>query len=200
MKRDNKTIRLAIGFGTVACGLVMMAVFQTQGKAVGLSDAQLVQATHDRAKFTRITAEPVRMDYATAFLCNEPDEDLAVRKKGLSEKNPHRENYVHVFTSTNAVEAMQSRTNTFPQGSLILKEKLSYIGGQHTELFTGMLKREPGYNPECGDWEFFTVSADAKKVTSRGKLQQCMDCHVEYAERDFVTKSYVYFGAKKSDK
>lgn len=192
--------RLVIGIGAVASGLLMMAFFQSQGKAVGLSDAELVKATQGRTTLTRITAEPVRMDYATMTLCTAPLEQEAIEKKGLWDKNPHRENYVHVFTSTNAVEAMQSRTNTFPQGSLILKEKLSYIGGQHTELFTGMLKREPGYNPECGDWEFFTVSGDASKVTSRGKLQQCMDCHVEYAKRDFVTKSYVHFGAKKSDK
>jgi hypothetical protein len=27
-----------------------------------------------------------------------------------------------------------------------------------------------------------------------------MDCHVEYPKNDFVTKNYVTFGPKKSDK
>jgi hypothetical protein len=53
-----------------------------------------------------------------------------------------------------------------------------------------MIKREKGYNPECGDWEFFTLTADATKMTARGRLQSCMDCHVEYSESDFVTKKY----------
>ena len=94
---------------------------------------------------------------------------------------------------------MRSYDGVFPRGTIILKEKFSDSKAQNTELFTGMLKREAGYHPRCGDWEFFTLSADASKVTSRGKLASCINCHIEYRERDFVTKNYVGFrsGAPK---
>lgn len=86
---------------------------------------------------------------------------------------------------------MRTNDAVFPRGTIIVKEKFSDAEGKHTELFTGVVKREKGYNPDCGDWEFFGLRADGKKIAERGKLQSCMDCHVEYKERDFVTKNYV---------
>ncbi|HXB59867.1 MAG TPA: hypothetical protein VNU95_09890, partial [Candidatus Acidoferrales bacterium] len=61
------------------------------------------------------------------------------------------------------------------------------------ELFTGMIKREVGYNPECGNWEFFTLPGDASKISARGKIQNCMECHKAYKSSDFVTKAYVMY-------
>lgn len=87
---------------------------------------------------------------------------------------------------------MRTNSGVFPQGAIILKEKFSDSEGKETELFTGMIKREAGYNLDCGDWEFFTLSADTSKITSRGKLQDCMACHVEYKNQDFVTKTYAH--------
>jgi len=86
---------------------------------------------------------------------------------------------------------MKTNSAVFPRGTIILKEKFLDSEGKQTELFTGMVKREAGFNSECGDWEFFTLSSDATKITSRGKLEKCMDCHVEYKDRDYVTKNYV---------
>jgi hypothetical protein len=53
-----------------------------------------------------------------------------------------------------------------------------------------MLKREQGYFPETGDWEFFTVDAAADKIAERGKLANCAACHQDYADKDYVTKVY----------
>ncbi|HKS38274.1 MAG TPA: hypothetical protein VJW76_13850, partial [Verrucomicrobiae bacterium] len=75
--------------------------------------------------------------------------------------------------------------------TIILKEKFADTGGQKTEMFTGMIKREAGYNSECGDWEFFTMEASGSRIVERGRIRRCMDCHVEYKSRDFVTKNYV---------
>jgi hypothetical protein len=111
--------------------------------------------------------------------------------------SPHFEKYAHVYVSQEGNYAMHTHSITtgtnvvrFPVGTIVLKEKFSDATAKHTELFTGMVKREAGYNPECGDWEFFTLSANANKVTSRGRLQSCMDCHVDYKYSDFVTKDY----------
>jgi hypothetical protein len=72
---------------------------------------------------------------------------------------------------------------------LVLKEKIGKSDA-HTQLFTGMYKREKGYYPEVGDWEFFTVDAGATKILDRGKLQSCAECHKGYAKSDFITKLY----------
>jgi hypothetical protein len=88
------------------------------------------------------------------------------------------------------VDAMRTRTGVFPEGATVLKEKFSDAAGTKTELFTGMVKREAGYNPECGDWEFFTLPGDASKISAGGKIQNCMECHVEYKNQDYVTRLY----------
>jgi hypothetical protein len=86
---------------------------------------------------------------------------------------------------------MAKRDSTpFPVGSVVLKQKLDAANAQTAILYTGMLKRDKGYNPECGDWEFFTLGGDVRTVTSRGRLESCMSCHRNYAQSDFVSKQY----------
>jgi hypothetical protein len=54
-----------------------------------------------------------------------------------------------------------------------------------------MIKREPGYNPETGDWEFLVLDGQAFAILERGKLERCSGCHQSYAYTDFVTKTYM---------
>jgi hypothetical protein len=78
----------------------------------------------------------------------------------------------------------------FPIGTVILKQKLADAASRQAILYTGMLKRETSYNPECGNWEFFTITGGGEAVTSRGRMESCMDCHKQYSRSDFVTKGY----------
>ena len=78
----------------------------------------------------------------------------------------------------------------FPPGTVILKQKFRDAAVLEPLLYTGMLKREKGYNPACGDWEFFAVTGDGKSVTERGRVSSCMACHRRYSKSDFVTKEY----------
>ncbi len=58
-------------------------------------------------------------------------------------------------------------------------------------LYTVMIKRKPGYNPEVGDWEFAVVSGDGSKTEASGKLANCMGCHQSRRDSDFVFRSYI---------
>jgi len=172
------------------------------GETNAPTDDLLIRFAQQRRNAVLITETPVRMDDAAAFACAEPRDLKQQRELGIA--NPHWPKYVNVYVTPEDASAMQTNSASFSRGSIILKEKFDATNGAvgftfaltnkiwKTELFTGMVKREAGYNPECGDWEFFTLSADANKVTSRGKLESCMACHVEYKESDFVTKKYVH--------
>jgi hypothetical protein len=86
---------------------------------------------------------------------------------------------------------MMSGKGTYPTGTIILKEKFQDAAGTQTDLFTGMLKREKGYAPKTGDWEFFALNSDATAVTSAGNVQSCINCHAPLRDTDFVSRRYL---------
>lgn len=159
------------------------------------TDEFLIRFAQNRSNAVRVTKAPVNIALNVARRCASlppPDiEEQRIVRKKVSIDEPHRRKFVHVFVTPEGSPAMNTNVAVFPRETIIIKEKFSDAEGKHTELFTGMVKRETGYNSSCGDWEFFTLSGDAATVTSRGKLQNCMECHVEYKDRDFVTKNYV---------
>jgi hypothetical protein len=159
------------------------------------TDETLIQFVQQRTNAVRITQNPYQMETWVMLRCIGPSPEevrVAQKEKVLGISDPHIKKYVHVYVSQNGEAAMRTNSGVFPQGAIVLKEKFSDAEGKQTELFTGMIKREVGYNPECGDWEFFTLPGDASKISERGKLQDCMDCHVEYKKSDYVTKSYAH--------
>lgn len=58
----------------------------------------------------------------------------------------------------------------------------SYIAGEKGPLFA-MLKLAPDTAGTDNGWVYATLSPDGSQVTAAGKLQNCMECHVE-ATRD----------------
>ena len=77
-------------------------------------------------------------------------------------------------------------SQTFPVGSIIVREKLASADSETPQLLAVMLKRAPGFNPPAGDWEFLLVNGDASKVIERQKKGSCLDCHASQRERDLV--------------
>ncbi|MBA3767066.1 MAG: hypothetical protein H0W99_08785, partial [Acidobacteria bacterium] len=93
--------------------------------------------------WTLVNPSPVNMEPAVAALCAPPALPLPA--------SPHRNKFISVYVNDVGQRAMMTRLHPeFPQGSLIVKEKLSNRDSQAPELLTAMFKRERGYNPESG--------------------------------------------------
>jgi len=86
---------------------------------------------------------------------------------------------------------MEEQSPHFPQGSVIVKQKLPTKDSTSPELLTVMIKREAGFNPENGDWEYMAVDGAGKQVLARGKLENCQACHTTVKDVDFVYRSYL---------
>jgi Cytochrome P460 len=160
--------------------------------AAPAGEEQLLELVRTRdTSLEQVTKEPKLMLDRIALLCRLPTEEELAKQK----QNPHRDKYARLFVDKAGRAAAEGRETFHPEGTLLLKEKQgSKEDGSpngEVELFTAMLKREKGYNPDCGDWEFLTFSGDGKKVTTRGKLASCMDCHREYATQDFTSRQLV---------
>lgn len=133
--------------------------------------------------WTLVNPVPVKMDSVVAALCAP-----ALPRPA----NPHQNKFISVYVNDVGQRAMLTeRAPEFPQGSMIVKEKLSDKESQAPELLTAMLKREKGYNPESGDWEYLVLNGAASKVLERGRLASCSSCHAAYSGTDFVTRRYL---------
>ena len=141
------------------------------------TDAELLQYVRDRGSLERVTPALVEMEPGEAARCKS-DSVLGV--------NPHEKAKFHTFANAPAVLPLFDPWGKFPEGSLLVKEKFGSDG--KSELFTGMWKREAGYFPERGDWEFFTVDRASTKVLERGKLASG---HHEMGKGDFVARDYL---------
>src|SRR5215510_8248104 len=84
---------------------------------------------------------------------------------GRQEPSPHLHKYISVFVNPVGREEMMTRQSPkFPVGSIIVKEKLGSPDSKLPEMLTAMIKREPGYNPEGGDWEYLVLDGIASKI------------------------------------
>jgi hypothetical protein len=165
-----------------------------------LTDEQILDAVRLRATaLEEVTTKPVLMHARTRLLCRPPTRGEFAEEEG----NPHLEKYARLYVDKAGRSAAEGHEPVHQEGTLLIKEKLPMAlpaddaasikvqPGKSPELFTGMLKREKGYNPACGDWEFFTLSGDARQMTARGKLTSCMECHQRYPDRDFTSRKLV---------
>jgi len=107
-----------------------------------------------------------------------------------SPNDPHAKFYISVFVNDKGLETMKKDVpGPFPVGSMIVKQKFREQNKQ-PELLTMMIKREAGFDPKFGNWEYLVATGDGKSIFGRGKLEQCQGCHVSMAKQDYVYRTY----------
>jgi hypothetical protein len=132
------------------------------------------------SKLKRLTPQPVWVDAAVAMMCAAPrPEYIAARKK---EFGPHHNVPVNLYANDAAEKIVSANGKAYPIGSLILKEKLAAKG--EATAIGGMRKREKGFDPANGDWEYFF--AEKSKPFVIGVLPDCVACHAKTKETDYV--------------
>jgi hypothetical protein len=181
--------RIKIGLLVMVAGIVLvgaLAVPRIEGaKEKFRFDAAKLR---DRTSWIQVNDEPYHMAPAVAALCAPVSADMIPQKK-----DPHAAAYITVYVNNAGREAMFAKqAQRFPEGSIIVKEKFGAPSGDRKPLlYTIMRKRESGYNPKVGDWEFSVVGADGKELQATGKLENCQGCHLGKSESDFVFRPYV---------
>jgi hypothetical protein len=152
----------------------------TASRHAPVADEELIAGYR---KWTRVNPEPVTMAAQSAQACAIllPDPN-----------NPHSSKFITVYVNEIGRHAMmEEETPHFPQGSIVVKEKLSTPTSTAPELLTVMIKRAPGYNPESGDWEYLVTDGTGKSVQKRGKLENCQACHLRDKSTDYIVRSYL---------
>jgi hypothetical protein len=139
--------------------------------------------------WARVNPEPAIFHLPNASDCAAPSGASA---RMATEDSPHIGKFINVFVNDAGRRAMLKELRPhFPVGSLIVKEKLPTRDAAEPELLTAMYKRETGYDPEGGDWEYLVLDGHGKEVQTRGKLESCRACHQAVADTDFVSRNYL---------
>jgi hypothetical protein len=132
----------------------------------------------------KVNAKPINMEPYLRALCAGP------QKWNLG-NNPHDPKFFTVYVNPVGKAAMLSKSvQTFPIGSVIVKEKLPSLKKGAPELLTVMVKRERGFDTKNGDWEYFTADGKAKE-TSTENVAKCQSCHSGVRSNDYVFRTYV---------
>ncbi|HMW00796.1 MAG TPA: cytochrome P460 family protein [Acidobacteriota bacterium] len=136
--------------------------------------------------------KPYFVPNQTAVLCAAPV------PQPKSNPNPHEDKFITVYVNEIGRQALTEAVEPkFPVGSIIIKEKHPTRESTQPELLTVMIKRQAGFNPEAGDWEFAAIDGDAKKIQAQGKLENCQGCHIPQKAQDYVFRTYMARGVRR---
>ena len=139
--------------------------------------------------WTRVNPQPSLFHLRDASDCAVP---IGPAARMMGDDNPHLRKFVNVFVNEAGRRAMLEKLKPrFPVGTLVVKEKLERRDAAEPELLTAMYKREAGYDPEGGDWEYLVLDGRGTKVRARGRLESCRACHRADADTDFVSRNYL---------
>jgi hypothetical protein len=184
------SLSILVGIATLA------AYFRTQPS----SNAAVLSAPDKSVKeiagyrdWFKVNRTPEVMQSRTALLCAAPTAGNPI----YGPDNPHHEKYITVYVNELGRPAMMEQAKpSFPEGSVIVKEKLPDKSSQTPELLTVMIKRGKGFNNESGDWEYMVVDGSGTKVEAQGKLENCQGCHQANQQKDYVFRTYLPYDVK----
>lgn len=184
--RHNLILSIALVLLAAGPSVFIACSSAKQSDAGNVEDG--LASINEYRSWQRVNPTPVRMHVQVAVACA-----AAIPPRiPAGPDNPHRDKYITVWVNPQGADAMMGqRSPDFPAGSVIVKEKLASRDSDLPELLTVMIKREQGYNPECGDWEFMAVDGSGKTVQSRGKISSCQGCHEGLPENDYIFRTYL---------
>ena len=123
-----------------------------------------------------------------------PNESIPAKKEDKSPENPHEkgtQTFARVFANELAQAEIYKDAPRFSPGAIIIREKLLNAEDTKPELVTIMIKREKGFSPKTGDWEYLVVEGGLEKISRREKTGSCSKCHANAEQTDFVFKTYL---------
>ena len=141
--------------------------------------------------WTKVSKDNFVMNTAASIACAAAVREIPTKGSDI-ENSPHKDKYINVYVNAIGRDEMLTKKNPkFPVGTVVVKEKLVAPDSLSPELLTVMIKRKKGFNPEVGDWEFMTLNGQATEVISKGKLESCQSCHLDYKQNDYITRTYL---------
>ncbi|WP_439622961.1 cytochrome P460 family protein [Gemmata sp.] len=162
-----------------------------------VSRAEVDLDTLDFAKWPTATEFPISVEPHVHYACGpgiNSDTERWAKFGGKGRHGPHAKHSVVVRVNPEAMGAFKRVGTPLPAGTVVIKEKHPDWSAAYNASacdFGAMIKREAGYDPENGDWEYAYVAPGPAKQVTRGKLASCIDCHSHMKDRDYLFRTYL---------
>lgn len=148
----------------------------------------------DFANWASATKEPYFIAPLQFRFCAPPStqevQNLELEKK---QRGPHSESAIVVRVNPIGFKPFQSGLSV-PVGTIVVKEKYPHYSPDTPPVaVAAMIKREPGYDPKYGDWEYAYEQRwpEHERKVIRGKLDSCIDCHQNASGKDYMFRPYL---------
>lgn len=171
----------------------------------------------DFSQWQRVTEKPLPYDKAFFGLCDVATyyDVMRLLEEGKPEEEkidfgPHEHfGFIQKRVNPTGIKAYLEK-QPVSVGTVVIKEKFknfNYLRStdfffQHAiypDSVAAMIKREPGFDPENGDWEYaYQVNKPVENRTIvRGKIGSCIDCHRNVKDQDYLFRKYLMKDAGK---
>jgi hypothetical protein len=147
------------------------------------------------AAWPSLTDKPVRVGPDVWLLCRSPTpQEARARDAATKAHGPHAGGSIVVRVSPDALAPFRAG-DPLPAGAVVIKQK--HEDGRASlpmHEYAMMVKRDAGYDPAGGDWEYAYVTLVPERRVTRGRLPQCAGCHATARRSDYLFRSYVGAG------
>jgi hypothetical protein len=161
------------------------SVTQTTGYSERVaSDLSAEPAIADYRTWKAINKEPIEIPEARFSLCESSYGPQDPDPNGL-----HAGGFVNVYVNDlGRATFLNVNSPRFASGSVIVKEKLRTKDATDPLGLGVMIKRQAGYAPGSGDWDFIFVDYtddNGREVSA----PNCVKCHKQMAKHDYVFRT-----------
>jgi hypothetical protein len=190
-RTPNQEPEMRVFPGLLVLAVIVVCGCQKEPPAASLPPAQPPSELPEFASWPKATEKPVRIGLALAMLCRPADPEMIKRHKDKAAPHgPHADHSLIIRVNPDGFAAFQEG-KPMPAGSVIVKEKYGdVVASQPMTEYAMMIKHQPGYDSDHGDWEYAYVNLLPEKKIIRGRLQECSGCHASAKDRDYLFRKY----------
>ena len=109
----------------------------------------------------------------------------------------HSNNWVGIYVNKLAESTYLSASSPYQVCAKIVKPIYNDSNGTNIKKLTIMVKMPPGYDPENADWWYGIYDATGIDMWDEGKLPDCIICHKQAAETDYLFSREVINAGKE---
>lgn len=107
------------------------------------------------------------------------------------ESADHKFHFGVIYANDLAKMEFDKEKPLFPIGAIIVREKNETETSKMPVSVIAMVKREIGFSPKTGDWEFFTFNGADLNLQKRETKGDCANCHIQAEKTDWVFRDYL---------